>query len=108
MVESIAGRRVMLTNGVYAATKHAVRLIAESLRLEGGTAIRSALIAPGATQAELFENIVHPQIRDAARARAESALPADAIARACAIEQPEGVDVNEITVRPMIYKWPDV
>lgn len=107
LVGSIAGRQVMPMNGVYAATKHAVRAIAESVRLEGGTTIRSTLIQPGATQTELFDNIEHPEIRVMAQARLDAALPVDSIARAIAyaIEQPEGVDVNEITVRPMVHKY---
>jgi NADP-dependent 3-hydroxy acid dehydrogenase YdfG len=106
-VGSVAGHQVMPMNGVYAATKFAVRAIAESLRLEGGTAIRSTLIAPGAVATELFDKILHPQIKEMAKARQGSALPADSIARAIAyaIEQPADVDVNEIIVRPMGNKY---
>lgn len=106
-VGSVAGRQVMPMNGVYAATKFAVRAIAESIRLEGGTAIRSTLISPGATQTELFDKILHPQIQEMVKARSGSALPVDSIARAIAfaIAQPDGVDVNEIIVRPMVNKY---
>ena len=107
MVGSIAGHQVMPMNGVYAATKHAVRAIAESLRLEGGSAIRSTLISPGAVQTELFDNILHPQIQAMAKSRIDAALPVDSIARAIAyaLEQPDDVDVNEIIVRPMVHKY---
>jgi NADP-dependent 3-hydroxy acid dehydrogenase YdfG len=107
IVGSIAGRQVLPLNGVYAATKYAVRALAEWLRLEGGTAIRSTLIAPGAVQTELFEKIPHPQINEGTKARLKDALPVDSIARAIvyAIEQPDGVDVNEVTVRPMVHKY---
>jgi NADP-dependent 3-hydroxy acid dehydrogenase YdfG len=107
IVGSIAGIQVMPMSGVYAATKHAVRAIAESIRIEGGTAIRSTLIQPGATQTELFDNIEHDGIRQVTQGRFNLALPVDAIARAIvyAVEQPDGVDVNEVTVRPMADKY---
>jgi NADP-dependent 3-hydroxy acid dehydrogenase YdfG len=106
-VGSIAGHQVMPMNGVYAATKFAVRAIAESLRIEGGTAIRSTLISPGAVATELFDKILHPQIQQMAKSRIGGALPVDSVARAIAyaIEQPDDVDVNEIIVRPMANKY---
>ena len=104
---SIAGHQVMPMNGVYAATKHAIRAIAESLRLEGGTEIRSTLISPGAVATELFDKILHPDIQKMAKARLNVALPVNSIARAIAfaIEQPPEVDVNEVIVRPMGHKY---
>ena len=106
-VGSIAGHQVMPMNGVYAATKFAVRAIAESLRLEGGTAIRSTLISPGTVATELFDKILHPQIKQVAKSRLHGALQVEFIARAIvfAIAQPDDVDVNEIIVRPMANKY---
>jgi NADP-dependent 3-hydroxy acid dehydrogenase YdfG len=106
-IGSIAGRQVIAVNGVYAATKFAVRALAESFRLEGGNFIRSTLISPGAVATELFEKIPHPQIRESAVGRRETAIPAESIARAIAfaIEEPAEVDVNEIIVRPMAIKY---
>lgn len=106
-IGSIAGRQGIPMNGVYAATKFAVRALAESLRLEGGSAIRSTLISPGAVATELFEKIPHEHIRKAAVDRKDSAIPAQSIAEAIAfaIEQPPQVDVNEIIVRPMDVKY---
>lgn len=103
---SIAGHRVGPMNGVYAATKFAAHALAESFRLEGGAAIRSTLIAPGAVATELFDKIPHPQIQELAKSHLDKSLPADAIARAIAfaIEQPDDVDVNEILVRPIANK----
>ncbi len=105
IVGSVAGQRVTPTNAVYAATKFAMRAIADGLRLEGGP-IRSTLISPGAVQSELFDKIEHAGIRSAALSRFGDALPADAIARAIAyaIEQPDHVDVSEVTVRPMAQR----
>jgi NADP-dependent 3-hydroxy acid dehydrogenase YdfG len=106
-VGSIAGHQVMPMNGVYAATKFALRAIADSLRLEGGEAIRSTLISPGATATELFDKIPSLEVQELVKSYAGGALPADSIARAIAfaIAQPEGVDVNEILVRPMANKY---
>jgi NADP-dependent 3-hydroxy acid dehydrogenase YdfG len=106
-VGSVAGHNVMPMSGVYAATKFAVRALAESLRLEGGTTIRSTLISPGAVATELFDKIPHPQIQEMAKARFDVALPVESIAHAIAfaIEQPANVDVNEIIVRPMAKKY---
>jgi NADP-dependent 3-hydroxy acid dehydrogenase YdfG len=106
MIGSTSGRRVAQMNGVYAATKFAVRAIAESVRLEGGAAVRSTLISAGATQTELVENIDQPMMREALRARWNDTLPVDSVARAIAfaIAQPHEVDVSEILVRPLKLK----
>mgnify|MGYP003676908484 CR=1 FL=1 len=106
-VGSVAAYRVGPMNGVYAATKFAVRALAESFRVEGGTTIRSTLISPGAVATELFDKILHPQIQEMAKAKLDEALSPEAIARAIvfAIEQPDNVDVSEILVRPMTNKY---
>jgi NADP-dependent 3-hydroxy acid dehydrogenase YdfG len=105
-IGSIVGHRVGPMNGVYAATKFAARALAESFRLEGGAAIRSTLISPGAVATELFDKILHPQIQELAKSQLDKSLPAEAIARAIAfaIDQPDDVDVNEILVRPIANK----
>ncbi|VWX54472.1 SDR family oxidoreductase [Novosphingobium sp. 9U] len=106
MVGSTSGHRVAPMNGVYAATKFAIRALAESIRIEGGSSVRSTLISPGATHTELVENIDHPMIREALASRMADALPVDSIARAIAyaIEQPHEVDVSEVLVRPLKLK----
>lgn len=107
IIGSIAGRQVMPVQGVYAATKFAVRAIAESLRLEGGSAIRSTLIAPGAVATELFDKILHPEIQQVAKSYFDTALPADSVARviAFAIAQPPDMNINEITLRATESKY---
>jgi NADP-dependent 3-hydroxy acid dehydrogenase YdfG len=91
---SVAGRR-SLPGSLYSATKWAVTGMAESLRLElrqmqENHSIRVTLIEPGAVDTPFFEN------------RPEHALSDDDVARAAlyALEQPQGVDVNEILIRP--------
>ncbi len=95
VTSSIAGRRV-LPGSLYSATKWAATAIGEALRQElrqmhDNHRIRVTLIEPGMVDTPFFEN--RP---------GEWALQDDDIARAVtyALEQPEGVDVNEILIRP--------
>ncbi|AGH49722.1 short chain dehydrogenase/reductase family oxidoreductase [Sphingomonas sp. MM-1] len=100
-ISSIAGHRVMETGAVYSATKYAVRALSEGLRLENQD-IRVTVVSPGVTESELAGTITHADTRTMIERYRETAIPADAIARAIAfaIEQPGDVDVNEIVVRP--------
>ena len=103
-VSSVAGHKVRTGGVVYAATKHAVRVISEGLRMEVKPYnIRTTVISPGALDTELVDRITEPDIRESVRKMAgEIALPAETFARMVAfvISQPEEVDVNEILFRP--------
>jgi NADP-dependent 3-hydroxy acid dehydrogenase YdfG len=95
VTSSVAGRRV-LPGSLYSATKWAATAIGEALRAElrqmhDNRAIKVTLIEPGMTDTPFFDN--RP---------GEWALRDDDIARAVmfALEQPAGVDVNEILIRP--------
>jgi NADP-dependent 3-hydroxy acid dehydrogenase YdfG len=103
-VSSVAGHKVRVTGAVYSATKHAVRVLSEGLRMEVKPYnIRTTVISPGAVESELVDRITEPDIREGARKMtAEMALPAETFARmvAFAMSQPEDVDVNEILFRP--------
>jgi NADP-dependent 3-hydroxy acid dehydrogenase YdfG len=103
-VSSVAGHKIRAGGVVYAATKHAVRVISEGLRMEVKPYnIRTTVISPGAVATELVDRITEPDIRESVRKMAdEIALPADTFARmvAFAMSQPEEVDVNEILFRP--------
>jgi NADP-dependent 3-hydroxy acid dehydrogenase YdfG len=100
-VASIAAHLVVPTAAVYCGTKHAVRAITEGLRLEHDT-IRATLISPGVVTTELGHDITDPTVAEALIAWRKQSLTPDAIARAIrfALEQSEGVDINEIIVRP--------
>ena len=94
LTSSVAGRRA-LPGSLYSATKWAVSAMGESLRQElrqmhENQRIRATLIEPGMTDTEFFDQ------------RPENALSDDDIARAVlwAMAQPDGVDVNEILIRP--------
>ena len=96
VTSSVAGRRA-LPGSLYSATKWAATAIGESLRQElrqmhDNHGIRVTLIEPGMVDTPFFDN--RP---------GESALQDEDIARAVmyALEQPEGVDVNEILIRPI-------
>jgi NADP-dependent 3-hydroxy acid dehydrogenase YdfG len=100
-VSSIGGHAVFPTAAVYCATKFAVVAISEGLRQES-TDIRVTVISPGVTESELAESISDETAREGMREFRKVAIPAEAIARAIAfaVEQPDGVDVSEIIVRP--------
>jgi NADP-dependent 3-hydroxy acid dehydrogenase YdfG len=103
-VSSVAGHKVRPGGVVYAATKHAVRVISEGLRMEVKPYnIRTTVISPGALDTELVDRITEPDIREGVRKMTdEMALPAETFARMVtfAMRQPEEVDVNEILFRP--------
>jgi NADP-dependent 3-hydroxy acid dehydrogenase YdfG len=96
VTSSVAGRRA-LPGSLYSATKWAATAIGESLRQElrqmhDNHGIKVTLIEPGMVDTPFFDN--RP---------GDSALGDDDIARAVmfALEQPDGVDLNEILIRPI-------
>ena len=103
-VSSVAGHKVGVGNAVYAATKHAVRVLSEGLRQEVKPYnIRTTVISPGAVATELPDSITEPDVSENIhKFYAAFAIPADSFARAVAfaMSQPEEVDVNEILFRP--------
>jgi NADP-dependent 3-hydroxy acid dehydrogenase YdfG len=103
-VSSVAGHKVRPGGVVYAATKTAVRVISEGLRMEVKPYnIRTTVISPGALATELPNSITEPDVAESIREMtAEIGLPAETFARIVAfvISQPEEVDVNEILFRP--------
>lgn len=100
-MSSIGGLAVSPTAAVYCATKFAVRAISDGLRQESDR-IRVTVICPGVVESELADAISDDTARSAMREFRRIALSPDAIARAIsyAIEQPAGVDVSEVVVRP--------
>ncbi|NEW69362.1 SDR family oxidoreductase [Streptomyces rhizosphaericus] len=100
---STAGLTIVPTMSVYAGTKNAVRAISEGLRQEAGETLRVTTVSPGFIRTELAGSITDPDARSGIQASMDKiAISPDAIARAIAfaIEQPAGVDVGEIVVRP--------
>jgi len=103
-VSSVAGHKVRPSSAVYAATKHAVRVISEGLRMEVKPHnIRTTVISPGAVQSELADSITEADVAAGMKQfYDETAIPAASFARCVlfAMSQPEDVDVNEILFRP--------
>jgi NADP-dependent 3-hydroxy acid dehydrogenase YdfG len=89
---------------VYAATKTAVRMIAEGLRQEVKPYnIRTTVISPGAMKTELAASITEPDIAEGVRKFTEAfGFSVESFANfvSFAISQPEDVDINEILFRP--------
>ena len=100
-VASVGAHLVLPTAAVYCGTKYAVWAITEGLRQEHDE-IRSTIISPGVTATELGDDISDPGVAAALKDWRQKSLTPDAIARAIryALEQPDGVDINEIVVRP--------
>ena len=102
-VVSTAGLRIVPFQGVYAATKNAVRTLTEALRQEAGSALRVTIVSPGFVRTGLADSMTDPAIKaQTLEKMAEIAIPPVAIARsiAFAIEQPDDVDIGEIVIRP--------
>lgn len=100
-IASTAAHQILPGAAVYCGTKFAVRAISEALRQETDT-VRVTVISPGVTESELADTITHAETAAFIGEYRKKAIPADAIARAVrfAIAQPEGIDVNEVIVRP--------
>ncbi|MER6389869.1 SDR family oxidoreductase [Streptomyces sp. NPDC059382] len=102
-VGSTAAHVVKSPQTVYAATKTAVKVLTEGLRQEAGPDLRVTLVSPGFTHTEGVGKGADPEIAAAMiRRRDEIAMPPSAVASAIgyAIEQPDGIDIGEIVVRP--------
>ncbi|HJG21766.1 MAG TPA: SDR family oxidoreductase [Enterococcus durans] len=108
---SVAGIKAYPGNGVYGATKWAVRNLMEVLRMESaqeGTNIRTATIYPAAINTELLDTITDESAASGMSALYEQhGISPDRIANvvAFAINQPSDVNVSEFTVGPTTQPW---
>jgi NADP-dependent 3-hydroxy acid dehydrogenase YdfG len=102
-IGSIAGHGYYPAGNVYCATKHAVRAISHSLRLDLlGTSLRVTEIAPGAVETEFSEVRWNDKERAKKTYEGFSPLVADDIADAviyCATRPPH-VNVSEMVIYP--------
>jgi NADP-dependent 3-hydroxy acid dehydrogenase YdfG len=101
-VASIGAHEVAPTAAVYCATKYAAWAVTEGLRQEVDPSIRVTTVSPGVVESELADTITEPGARELMRTYRANTIPASAIADAIAyaIDQPAGVDVNELVIRP--------
>ena len=108
-IASVIGIKVFAPGGVvYGATKSAVRMLTEGLRMElHSQNIRCTIISPGAVATELPESSSEEETRKNLREFYKMAIPADSIARAIdyAIEQPADVEVGEVVIRPTMQDF---
>ncbi|MCG7334181.1 SDR family oxidoreductase [Sporosarcina sp. ACRSM] len=94
-IASVAGHEVSKTSTVYSATKYAVRAISMGLEKElARTGVRITNISPGMVDTNLNSNRTWND-----RKMLEAADIAKAVVYA--VTQPDYVNVNEITVRPV-------
>ncbi|KWV31367.1 SDR family oxidoreductase [Micromonospora rifamycinica] len=104
-VVSTSGLKITPTQAVYAGTKNAVRTLLEGLRQESTTgALRTTSISPGYVRTELVDQAIDdPGVREEVqRTMAEIGLDPGAVARAItfAIDQPDDVEIGDLTIRP--------
>jgi NADP-dependent 3-hydroxy acid dehydrogenase YdfG len=101
---STSGLKIVPTQAVYAGTKNAVRTLLEALRQESTDGVlRTTAISPGFVHTELVDYIEDPEQREQYQhAMAALGISPDAVARAIAfaIEQPDDVEIGDITIRP--------
>ena len=101
---STSGLKIVPTQAVYAGTKNAVRTLLEALRQESTDGVlRTTSISPGFVRTELVDYIDDPAQREQAQhAMAALGISPDAVARAIAfaIEQPDDVEIGDMTIRP--------
>ncbi len=104
-VVSTAGLKIVPTQAVYAGTKNAVRTLLEGLRQESTDGVlRTTSISPGYVRTEFIDHAVDdPAVREQVRQNmAELGIDPVAVARAIAfaIDQPEDVEIGDLTIRP--------
>jgi NADP-dependent 3-hydroxy acid dehydrogenase YdfG len=99
---STAARKTVPNQVVYSATKAAVLAISDGLRQELAGAIRVSTILPGFTDTAFSEHVKNPELRaQLQKAGEQFAMSPEAVARAVAyvLDQPEDVNVGEVTLR---------
>jgi len=102
-IVSTSGLKIVPTQAVYAGTKNAVRTLLEALRQESTDGVlRTTSISPGFVRTELVDHVDDQDIREQLQARMAAGISPDAVARAVAfaIEQPDDVEIGDITIRP--------
>lgn len=105
-ISSLMGHKVIPSTAVYSATKYAVRAISEGLRQEESTTsrIRTTNISPGMTATDTAIDGLPLEYKDMISQNNGLAISPYSVAKAIlfAIQEPEEVGVNEITIRPTL------
>ncbi len=99
---STAARKTVPNQVVYSATKAAVLAISDGLRQELAGALRVSTILPGFTETSFADHVKDPKLQEQLRAAGSKfAMSPDAVAAAVdyLIDQPEQVNIGEVTLR---------
>ena len=106
VTSSAAGTRSVPGNAVYCGTKHFVRAMLDSFRMETvmeGTNIHATTIYPGAVKTELLDSIAPSETKAMVEKFYEEAgMTPDVIANAVlyTLSQPDNVNVSDLVIRP--------
>ena len=106
VTSSAAGTRSVPGNAVYCGTKHFVRAMLDSFRMEAvteGSNIHATTIYPGAVKTELLNTVAPSETKTMVEQFYEQAgMTPDVIAGAVlyALSQPDNVNVSDLVVRP--------
>ena len=99
---STAARKTVPNQVVYSATKAAVLALSDGLRQELAGLIRVSTILPGFTDTAFSEHVKSPDLKvQMQKAGEKFAMPPEAVANAIVyiLQQPEGVNIGEVTLR---------
>ena len=99
---STAARKTVPNQVVYAATKAAVLAISDGLRQELAGQIRVSTLLPGFTDTAFSEHVKDAKLKEQLQKAGERfAMSPEAVARAVGyiLEQPEEVNIGEVTLR---------
>jgi NADP-dependent 3-hydroxy acid dehydrogenase YdfG len=100
LVSSVSAGQAYPYGGIYAATKSALEVVAETLRQEVLPKVRVTVVAPGVTDTAFFQNTISGF--HTAEDIGYGAIAADDVADAVlyALSKLPGVSLNHITIRP--------
>ncbi len=99
---STAARKTVPNQVVYSATKAAVLALSDGLRQELAGQIRVSTVLPGFTDTAFSEHVKSPELKAQMRkAGGKLAMSPEAVADAIVyiLQQPDGVNIGEVTLR---------
>lgn len=100
VISSVSAGQAFPYGGIYAASKTALEVIAETLRLETMPHIRVTVVAPGTIDTAFFQNMIAGS--PPSGQPPPQAIPADEVAQGVwyAISRPADTSINKIVLRP--------
>lgn len=100
LMSSVSSSHAYPYGGIYAATKAAIDMVAETLRLEVQPALRVATLHPGVVDTGFFKNMINGS--QTPESIGWGAVEPEQVADAVffAVSQPRNVALNDIVIRP--------